>query len=975
MSGPHSIDNEDPLLFFDPLESATDFGSTSSSMSVQMDESNLEMGKGKGKAVSQPVPIMLPGERGFSVLDDCGISFSSPWPASSSYSEPPETPVVGRSSPSPSSPTFTLGSFTSVWQHSSPESGNALLVGTSPGWKGKAKASSAEDDSDSPPTIPPLTFAPMNTAFDQAPLPSGISLSSPLLAHVHESQSGHSTPGASQPIALPPDASTVQHKSIRRHSFPHSRTRSLSAASLSKLKHKLGASSTSAFTRKLLSKKVAESSGISADHIPASISQPLDIGSSNLNYDKVFITDPAAFHALLKAKGRSQSSPYPLSILDIIPPTSQDVFLPIAIPIPSIPPRNHFDEKLPRELKLKIVRSFVELYEFEHQSAIDKGHWTSLKASSSKNRWVGKDKAIVHLVRISRVSREWQSLVFDGQLWASLNLHSFPSLPKGLISRLANAGGQFTTALDLSGHAHLNANTLLDIADKLTTIPPDRDLASSSNGSTRLTTINLRGCSSVSTRSLHHLLVRSPLLERLCVKGLPVVTNTTCDILAMYCHKLISLDIGRCPHVDGEGILRMLSAHDWVDMKELHLNGLKNVSDKMMTTLAKAASYLEVLDLTDARQLHNTGIEAFVQAVDGQPSMEYLADGLKTMKRVTKLRRLSLSGCHLLTDGACAHLAGAIPAMEIYEMAGIGEELKDEGLIKMLEMMPLIRKLDLEDACDVTDGVLVALTPVAEDPVLLDVEDDSNSSGTRIRVAPEEPGYRLEHLILSYASHITDNSLIDLIRHCPRLKALELDNTRIGSNVVRTFVEATRKRKIRNALIVAVDCRLVGEAVVRELSSEIRPRMGWRSWDARKLKFFDVRDFETRSAPLGNSERSVTEREKDKEKEAIVKVALGQDELDEDRVALKTFYSWQNVDTVWAAREKRNRKRKVNASNDSELTESEADVGRASSSRRGGSGRGGMRWWSPGGRRSQSGSGTNSPNHLEMNGNDGCVIM
>ena len=410
MSGPpYTIDNEDPLLFFDPLESATDFGSTSTSMSVDTDESNLEMGKGKGKALSQPVPILLPGERGFNVLGDHDTSFSPPWSASSSYDEPPETPVVGSSSPS--SPTFTLGSFTSVWQHSSPDSGDALLVGTSPGWKGKAKASSAEDDCNSPPSIPPLTFTPMNTAFDQAPPPSGISLTSPLLDNVHESQPGPSTPNlpnTSQPVALRTNPSIAQLKSARRHSFSHPRTRTLSAASsMSKLKLKLGASSTNTFTRKLLSKKGVEASGISADHVPASISQPLAIGSgsSNLSYDQALIADPAALQVLLKVKGRSYSSPYPISILDIIPPTSQDVFLPI--PIPSSPPRNHFDEKLPRELKLKVLWSLVELYEIEHQTAIDNSQWTSLKASSSKNRWVGKDKAISYLIRLSRVRRQF----------------------------------------------------------------------------------------------------------------------------------------------------------------------------------------------------------------------------------------------------------------------------------------------------------------------------------------------------------------------------------------------------------------------------------------------------------------------------------------------------------------------------------------------------------------------------------------
>ncbi|KAL0580672.1 hypothetical protein V5O48_001312 [Marasmius crinis-equi] len=961
MSRPRSIDNDDPLLFFDPLESTNDLEFPSTSMPVEVGESNIEMGKGKGKAASQPVPIMVPGESSFSTLDAYGVSISPQWSVSSSFHEPPGTPIVASSYATPSSPTFTLGSFTSVWQHSSPESGNAMLVGTSPGGKGKGRANVEDDEIGSPPVIPPLTFSPMNTTFDHAPSSSGISLSYPLSAYIHDSQPAQPTPDTSnahRTLVSMTDASVLQHSA---------------ASSMSKLRQKLGTSSPSSLTRKLLSKKVPDSDVLGASSSTV-ITQPLDIGVSNLTSDEPFIADVTTFHGHLKVKGRSNSSPYPPSILDIVP--SQDVFLPIAIPIPFKPPRNHFDEKLPRELKLKVLQSLVVLYESEHQTAIDNGQWTALRAASSKNRWVGRDRAISHLARLSRVSKTWQALVFDGQLWASLDLRSFPALPKSLLSRLAGGGGQFTTVLNVSGHTHLNASTLLDITDKLTTILPTNDSVSTANASTRLTTINLRGCSSVNTRSLHHLLVRSPLLERLYVKGLPVVTNTTCDILAMYCPNLISLDVSRCPHIDAEGVTRMLCAHEWSEMKELHMSGLKHVSDKTMSALAKAVPNLEVLDLTDARQVHNTAVQTFVRALDGQPSVEYSADGTKTTKRVTKLRHVSLSGCHLLTDGACTHLAGAVPALEIFEMAGIGEDLKDEGVMKLLETTPLIRKVDLEDACDVTDALLAVLTPATEDPMLQD--GDSSSVGgspesqRRVATVPE-PGYRLEHLVLSYASRITDEALNDLIRRCPRLRALEVDNTRVGSNVIKTFVEAARKRGIKNSLIAAVDCRLVGETVVREMSSEVRPRMGWRSWDARKLKFFDARDFATRSDNLSDSE--ITVKEHEKEKEAIVKIAMGQDELDENRVALKTFYSWQNVDAVWAAREKRNRKRKANASNDSELTDSEADVGGGgSSSRRGGTGRG-VRWWSPGGRRSRPGSGTNSPSHLEMNGNDGCVIM
>ncbi|KAG7099791.1 hypothetical protein E1B28_001603 [Marasmius oreades] len=965
MSSTHAID-DDPLLFFDAFESASDFGSLSSSMPTEVGESSIDMEKGKGKAGSSPVPITVRS----SALDDHGLSMSPSWSISSSYHEPPGTPIATSSSPTPSSLTFTLGSFTSVWQNSTPESDHSLLAGSSPGRKGKERASPAEDEL--VPAITPLTFPPIVTKFDQAPASSGLSLSYPVPSCTSESNVAITSPP--QATTSITKASPTHPQFFRRRPIAHPRSRSnITVPSMTKLKLKLGSSPSNTLTRKLLSKKAVDPSRSSLDSYLISAPKLLEIGLvDSVTNNEAFLVEATGYHGQLRTKGRSYSSPYPVSILDIISSTSPDLFLPVSIPLPIAVTRNSFDEKLPRELKLKVLACLVELYEREYQRVIDDGNWTALKAASPKNRWVGKDRAIKQLVKLSQVSKSWQALVFDGQLWATLGLRSFPAFPKSLLLRIANAGGQFATILDLSGHTHLNASTLLDITDKLITITPTLD--SIPNTFTRLTAINLRGCCSLSTRSLHHLLVRSPVLERLCVKGLAVVTNTTCDILAMYCPKLVSLDVSRCSHVDAEGVRRMLCAHDWPYLKEMNLGGLKNISDRMMATLAGAVPNLEVLDLTDARQMHNTAIESFVQAVDDQPSIEYLTDGFRTQRRVTRLRHLSLSGCTLLTDGACMHLAGAVPDLEIFEIGGIGEDLKEEGLIKLLETTPMVRKLDLEDTSEITDGLLAVLTPGVEDPVLQENDDDSGRIGQQ-NGAVVEPGHALEHLILSYAARLTDDALINLIRRCPRLKALELDNTRIGSDVVKEFVDASRKRGIKNAVIVAVDCRSVRETIVRDLISETRPRAGWRSWEARKLRFFDARDFVTRSsADADNSDAEVRQREKDKEKEDIMKTANGQDEMDETRVVLKTFYSWQNVDAVSAAREKRSRRRKANASNNSELTDSETELA-GSSSRRNGSGRGGMRWWSPSGRRSRSGSGTNSPNHLEMNGNDGCTIM
>jgi len=375
-------------------------------------------------------------------------------------------------------------------------------------------------------------------------------------------------------------------------------------------------------------------------------------------------------------------------------------------------------------------------------------------------------------------------------------------------------------------------------------------------------------------------------------------------------------------------------------LKELRLSGLKMVTDSMMAALGKAALYLEVLDLSYARQLHNSALEAFVACDEYEDDVETVTvasrdlgresnDAGKLKRRVTQLRHLVLSSCLLLTDMACSNLAFSVPKLEFLELAGMGAGLKDDGLVRLLSNTPYIRRLDLEDAIGITDDVLTTITPYI---------------GAVEAKAGKQPGHVLQQLIISFATNISDSAFLALIRNCPRLTVLEADSTRMGSIVLKEFVHLSRQRKAINAKIVAVDCRGISESFVKELSPMTRPRLGWRAYGARKLLYLDARD--------GIEED----------------LKIGQDECDEYRVVLKSFYSWQTVDAVKAAREKRKKSTSRKTGSDSSTGELEATE----------SGRMTTRWWSPGGRRAMrtGGSGRTSPAPIlpDLN-NDGCRTM
>ncbi|THH12282.1 hypothetical protein EW146_g7756 [Bondarzewia mesenterica] len=934
-----------------------------------------ESSPGKGKGVLLPIDVQAERE-GVDDLEIFPISLDS-------ATLPPDEGDISPLSPS-------IGEFLSSDIAHGPEPDHngadmrtygSLEQAMTMADKGKGKGK------DLPPTLPPLTFSPTEFNYDHMypssaistePGPSSFGSTYAALMGRDSSTLRAAVDNSSPPQADPVSALTrlpSRRRSTSNISI-HS-THSLAARSMSRIKMRLGSSKgPAALARKLFPKRGDQSNPPSTPSSPTTPEQAVDyefdgatcgtscfgpwkldprsrtrdapnsLLTSNIDIDRILSEDAGnvqgyfpiyptqsnyADVAHAKNKSRSYSNPFPISsIFDEVPP----VTAPAYTPAPVVLVLKSFDEVLPRELRLHIFDCLVQIHEEEHALREREGKWTVLKAASSKHKWVGRDQGVRELVKLSRVCKSWMSLVFDGQLWTQLNLHAFPKMPASQLLHIATSAGPFIRTLDVAGHANLLPSTLQNLTsslalhfDVLGELP-----------CTRLTAINLSGCHALTTTALHHLLKRCPALKSISLKGLGAVTNETCELLYEFCPKLTILDMSRCTNLSGAGI-RILSSCTIKDsvslaLKELRLSGMKGITDSVLDALGKAAPDLEVLDLSYCRDLHNSSLEAFVSCPEDYTEGETVLLSAREAghplhsqgryrRRVTRLRHLSLSCCVLLTDIACSHLAHAMPRLEFLELGGIGADLKDEGLVRMLKTLPNLRKLDLEDATDITDAVLEAITPPPspQDP----------DRGPPL--ASSEPGTVLEHLVISCATHLSNDALSTLIRSCPKLRVLEADSTGISGAVVKQFTAAVRAREIEDAIIVAVDCRGVGENVVKELAAITRPRRGRRSYDARKLGYLDGRDNET--------------------------LGVGQDECDRSRVVLKTYYSWQTVDAVIAARQKRKRNRREGTGSSSSGA-SELYMGRA-------------RWWSPGGRRS---SGVNSPSLLDVNNErDGCIIM
>ncbi|KAI0001735.1 hypothetical protein BJV77DRAFT_958340 [Russula vinacea] len=189
------------------------------------------------------------------------------------------------------------------------------------------------------------------------------------------------------------------------------------------------------------------------------------------------------------------------------------------------------------------------------------------------------------------------------------------------------------------------------------------------------------------------------------LKGMPAVTNETCEILSQHCPRLVSLDLSRCKNLTGAGIRSFLTSAvtraELLPLIELRLSGLKGITDSMMSALGKAAPYLEVLDLSYCRDLHNSSLDAFVAC-----SEDLTLDSISLTARQ--------AGRNPNDDIACSHLAHAMPQLEFLELGRAGGDLKDDGIVRLLETLPNLRKLDLEDAAEITDNHTVSAGAIKE---------------------------------------------------------------------------------------------------------------------------------------------------------------------------------------------------------------------------------------------------------------------
>ncbi|KAF2092070.1 RNI-like protein [Saccharata proteae CBS 121410] len=393
------------------------------------------------------------------------------------------------------------------------------------------------------------------------------------------------------------------------------------------------------------------------------------------------------------------------------------------------------------------------------------------------------------IVRCSSVSKSWHHFCFDGQLWANLDTSEFyRDIPADALIGIITSAGPFVRDLNLRGCVQLrerwNSKGLADACRNLENF-------------------SLEGCR-IDRISIHCFLLQNTRLVHINLSGLAAATNSAMKIIAQHCPKLEHLNISWCNNIDTRGIRRVVEACP--NLKDLRAGEVRGWDDvEFMNELFKRNT-LERLILMNCDSINDESLQALIGGLD--PEVDVLTD--RPIVPPRKLKHLDLTRCRGLTDKGIKYLALNVPELEGLQLSKCAT-LTDDSLMPLLPTIPKLTHLDLEELDSLTNATLqtLATSPCKDN---------------------------LTHLSISYCESLGDSGMLPVIKACPKLATLDMDNTRISDLVLAEAASSMRARN-RSA---------------RPLTGSDRPRVGMRivAYDCANVTWTGVREVLSRNAEI-----------------------------------------------------------------------------------------------------------------------------
>ncbi|CAG8312931.1 unnamed protein product [Penicillium salamii] len=383
------------------------------------------------------------------------------------------------------------------------------------------------------------------------------------------------------------------------------------------------------------------------------------------------------------------------------------------------------------------------------------------------------------IVRCSAVSKSWNEMCYDGQLWSKVDATEYYSkIPSDVLVKLITSGGPFVKELNLRGCVQMREKWSSD-GERIF------------NLCRNVVNFSLEGCR-IDRGSIHHFLLHNPRLEYINVSGLSTVTNSAMKVIARSCPQLQTLNVSWCSNVDTTGLLRVVQSCE--RLKDLRASEIRGFSDEKFTLALFERNNLDRL-IMSRTDLTDQSLKILIHGKD--PNMDLLTD--RPIVPPRRFRHLDLHQCSEISDSGLKSLAHNVPELQGLQVSQCSE-LTDESVMDVIRTTPNLSHLELEDLENLTNSTLVEL---AKSPC----------------------SQNLEHLNISYCESLSDTGMLQVMKSCPKLRSVEMDNTRVSDLTLMEASYRIRRRGYSDDLpqiglrLMIFDCANVTWAGVKEVLS------------------------------------------------------------------------------------------------------------------------------------------------------------
>ncbi|RDW57539.1 F-box domain protein [Aspergillus mulundensis] len=381
------------------------------------------------------------------------------------------------------------------------------------------------------------------------------------------------------------------------------------------------------------------------------------------------------------------------------------------------------------------------------------------------------------VIRCSTVCKWWHKMCYDGQLWTVVDTTDYYSdIPSDALMKLIMSGGPFIKDLNLRGCVQLREKWESE-SEEITAVCRN------------VVNFSLEG-SRMEKSAIHCFLGRNQRLQYVNLSGLDSVTNGAMKIIAKSCHQLRTLNVSWCTNVTVSGLKRVVKACPI--LTDLLASEIKGFDEVELPSELFKRNTLERLDISRT-DITDESLKVLMHGVD--PEIDILEDRAIVPPR--RLKHLDLHQCSELTDGGVKSLAHNVPNLIVLQLAGC-TDLTDDSIIPVIQTVPHLVHLELEE-----------------------LERLSNRSLLELAKSPCAPF--IEHLNVSSCESLSDPGMLQVMKSCPSLRFVEMDNTRISDLTLSEASYRVRKRGYDENVpqiglrIVAFDCPNITWVGVRDI--------------------------------------------------------------------------------------------------------------------------------------------------------------